>query len=123
MRVQLINAAGLEEAGVDGGGMFREVLSELIHTAFDPNRGFFRLAQDRSLYPNPGVGLIVEDFQKHYFFIGRLLGKVSLILIIQLSLLSIDFNTTSLMYICINYRPCLKTFWSIYLYQNFFFVS
>uniref|UniRef100_A0A6M2E0P6 Ubiquitin-protein ligase E3C n=1 Tax=Xenopsylla cheopis TaxID=163159 RepID=A0A6M2E0P6_XENCH len=75
MRVQLVNAAGLEEAGVDGGGMFREVLSELIHTAFDPNRGFFILAQDRSLYPNPGVSLIVEDFTKHYYFIGRLLGK------------------------------------------------
>lgn len=40
-RVQMINNIGLEEAGIDGGGVFREFLSELIKTAFDPNRGFF----------------------------------------------------------------------------------
>lgn len=31
----------MEEVGIDGGGVFREFLSELIKTAFDPNRGFF----------------------------------------------------------------------------------
>lgn len=30
LRVQLINQAGAEEAGVDGGGLFREFLSELL---------------------------------------------------------------------------------------------
>lgn len=40
-RVQMINNIGLEEVGIDGGGVFREFLSELIKTAFDPNRGFF----------------------------------------------------------------------------------
>ncbi|XP_072763602.1 ubiquitin-protein ligase E3C [Anoplolepis gracilipes] len=75
MRVQLINAAGLEEAGVDGGGLFREFLSELLKTSFDPNRGFFKLTKDNMLYPNPTVQLLVDDFPKHYFFIGRILGK------------------------------------------------
>lgn len=28
------------------------------------------------LYPNPSVGKIVENFHKHYYFIGRILGKV-----------------------------------------------
>jgi hypothetical protein len=41
MRVQLVNAAGLDEAGIDGGGIFREFLSELLKTGFDPNRGLF----------------------------------------------------------------------------------
>lgn len=41
VRVQLISSLGLDEAGIDGGGVFREFLSELIKTAFDPNRGFF----------------------------------------------------------------------------------
>lgn len=27
------------------------------------------------LYPNPSVGKIVEDYQRHYYFIGRILGK------------------------------------------------
>lgn len=75
MRVQLVNNAGLEEAGIDGGGLFREFLSELLMTSFDPNRGFFRLTKDNMLYPNPTVHLLVEDFPKHYYFIGRILGK------------------------------------------------
>lgn len=79
MRVQLVNEAGMDEAGVDGGGIFREFLSELLKTAFDPNRGFFRLTNDNLLYPNPSVHLLIEDFPKHYFFIGRMLGKVSAI--------------------------------------------
>ena len=30
LRVQLINAVGLDEAGIDGGGIFREFLNELL---------------------------------------------------------------------------------------------
>ncbi|XP_069702572.1 ubiquitin-protein ligase E3C isoform X1 [Periplaneta americana] len=75
MRVQLVNVVGMDEAGVDGGGVFREFLSELLKTAFDPNRGFFRLTKDHQLYPSPNVHLLVEDFPRHYYFIGRILGK------------------------------------------------
>ncbi|XP_008557305.1 ubiquitin-protein ligase E3C [Microplitis demolitor] len=75
MRVQFINTAGLDEPGVDGGGLFREFLSELLKTSFDPNRGFFRLTKDNMLYPNPKVHLLFDDFPKHYYFIGRMLGK------------------------------------------------
>nr|CAD7431264.1 unnamed protein product [Timema monikensis] len=75
MRVQLVNVAGLDEAGVDGGGVFREFLSELLKTCFDPNRGFFRITKDNMLHPNPSVHLIADNFPRHYFFIGRILGK------------------------------------------------
>ncbi|XP_058057066.1 ubiquitin-protein ligase E3C isoform X2 [Anopheles bellator] len=74
-RIEMVNSAGLREAGVDGGGVFREFLSELIKVAFDPHRGFFMITKDNMLYPNPSVGTIVEDFQRHYYFIGRILGK------------------------------------------------
>ena len=76
MRVTLTNAVGLDEAGIDGGGIFREFLSELLKTAFDPNRGFFSLTQENTLYPSPHIHVLEPDFQKHYFFIGRILGKV-----------------------------------------------
>ena len=76
MRVQMANFAGLDEAGIDGGGLFREFLSELLKTAFDPNRGFFKLTDDQQLYPNPNVALIESNFVPHYYFIGRMLGKV-----------------------------------------------
>lgn len=78
------SAAGLDEAGVDGGGLLREFLSELLKTAFDPNRGFFKITNDNMLYPNPYAHLIQQNFASHYFFIGRMLGKVSLILFIYL---------------------------------------
>eukprot|EP00090_Calanus_glacialis_P033719 TRINITY_DN5609_c0_g1_i7.p1 TRINITY_DN5609_c0_g1~~TRINITY_DN5609_c0_g1_i7.p1 ORF type:complete len:730 (-),score=261.08 TRINITY_DN5609_c0_g1_i7:104-2266(-) len=75
MRVQLVNAAGLDEAGIDGGGLFREFLSQLLKAAFDPNRGFFALTRDQMLYPNPTANQIHGDSTQHYFFIGRILGK------------------------------------------------
>ncbi|CAL4147386.1 unnamed protein product, partial [Meganyctiphanes norvegica] len=75
MRVRLMNAVGLDEAGIDGGGIFREFLSELLKTALDPTRGFFLMTRDNTLYPNSGSHLIAEDYQTHYYFIGRMLGK------------------------------------------------
>lgn len=75
IRIQLVSALGLEETGIDGGGVFREFLSETLKTAFDPNRGFFKVTNDGLLYPNPSIRLLVENSEKHYFFIGRLLGK------------------------------------------------
>ena len=77
MKIELINSAGMLEAGIDGGGLLREFLSELLKTCFDPIRGFFCLTADNYLYPNPGVAAVNPDFLDHYFFIGRMLGKVS----------------------------------------------
>ena len=56
LRVTLVNAQGLDEPGIDGGGVFREFLNELLKTGFDPNRGYFTTTQDGQLYPNPQVG-------------------------------------------------------------------
>ncbi|VDK57989.1 unnamed protein product [Gongylonema pulchrum] len=53
IRVRMVNWVGLEEAGVDGGGIFREFLSELLQTALDPSRGFFAATHEQLLYPNP----------------------------------------------------------------------
>ena len=78
MQVQLINFAGLDEAGIDGGGLFREFIAELLKTAFDPNRGFFKISNDNLLYPNPAALKLVENFTAHYFFLGRILAKVYL---------------------------------------------
>ncbi|CAH1243767.1 UBE3C [Branchiostoma lanceolatum] len=75
MRVNLVNFQGLEEAGIDGGGIFREFLHELLKAGFDPNRGFFQTTNDGQVYPNPASELLVEHYARHYYFLGRMLGK------------------------------------------------
>lgn len=75
LRVRMINAQGLEEAGVDGGGIFREFLSQLLKAGFDPNIGFFKSTHERLLYPNPQAAILAKDYLKHYHFLGRMLGK------------------------------------------------
>ena len=78
-----MNAAGLYEAGIDGGGLFREFTNEVLKAAFDPNRGFFKLTRDQNLYPNPNVDQIHENYVPHYYFIGRMLGKVRGVFILR----------------------------------------
>ncbi|XP_014775603.1 ubiquitin-protein ligase E3C [Octopus bimaculoides] len=75
LRVRLVNSAGIDEAGIDGGGLSREFLSELLKTGFDPNRGFFKYTNDKLLYPNPQAPALFENYTDHYYFLGRMLGK------------------------------------------------
>lgn len=84
VRVTMRNAAGLMEAGIDGGGVSREFLSELLKTGFDPNRGMFKYtgSDDKLLYPNPNVASVLENSAQHFYFLGRMLGKASVIEII-----------------------------------------
>lgn len=79
IRVHLLNAHGLDEAGIDGGGIFREFLNELLKSGFNPNQGFFKATNESLLYPNPAAEMLIGDsFTRHYYFLGRILGKVSL---------------------------------------------
>ncbi|KAA3677891.1 ubiquitin-protein ligase E3 C, partial [Paragonimus westermani] len=75
LRVRFLNQVGVEEVGVDGGGLSREFLSDIIRSGFDPTRGFFIYTTEKTLYPNPQAAAISEDYLKHYFFLGRILAK------------------------------------------------
>ncbi|KAK3747571.1 hypothetical protein QZH41_015811, partial [Actinostola sp. cb2023] len=75
VRVRLINEQGLEEAGIDGGGLFREFLNELLKAGFDPNIGFFKATNERLLYPNPEAKYCASNYLQHFHFLGRMLGK------------------------------------------------
>ncbi|XP_016016446.2 ubiquitin-protein ligase E3C isoform X5 [Rousettus aegyptiacus] len=76
VRVHLLNAHGLDEAGIDGGGVFREFLNELLKSGFNPNQGFFKTTNEGLLYPNPAAQMLVGDsFARHYYFLGTMLGK------------------------------------------------
>ncbi|KAG8138770.1 putative Ubiquitin-protein, partial [Naja naja] len=76
IRVHLLNAHGLDEAGIDGGGIFREFLNELLKSGFNPNQGFFKTTNEGLLYPNPAAQMLVGgSYARHYYFLGRMLGK------------------------------------------------
>uniref|UniRef100_A0A158PBS2 HECT-type E3 ubiquitin transferase n=1 Tax=Angiostrongylus cantonensis TaxID=6313 RepID=A0A158PBS2_ANGCA len=77
IRISMTNWVGLSEVGIDGGGIFREFLTELIRTGFDPDRGFFKYTHDRLLYPNPlSIQLYPDSYSEHFFFLGRVVAKL-----------------------------------------------
>ncbi|KAJ1444024.1 hypothetical protein B484DRAFT_389132, partial [Ochromonadaceae sp. CCMP2298] len=63
-----------EEAGIDAGGLFKDLLTDLSKT-FDPSYGLFKLTPQHLLYPNPSAGLLYADQESLFLFLGRLLGK------------------------------------------------
>jgi ubiquitin-protein ligase E3 C len=54
VRVKFIDAHGVAEEGIDGGGLFKEFLTDLIKETFMPSYGLFLEGEDRRLCPNPG---------------------------------------------------------------------
>ncbi|RHY25233.1 hypothetical protein DYB32_008441 [Aphanomyces invadans] len=60
MQITFINEQGLEEAGVDGGGVFKEYIDTLTKTAFSTELAFM---------------LDVDDAVAHFRFLGRVLAK------------------------------------------------
>eukprot|EP00741_Cyanophora_paradoxa_P023298 tig00000254_g22505.t1 len=75
LRVQFISELGLEEAGVDGGGLFKEFMTSLAKTAFDSQYALFKATPDRLLYPNPSSHLVSGEHLRQFEFLGRMLGK------------------------------------------------
>jgi ubiquitin-protein ligase E3 C len=39
LRIQYVNEAGLPEAGIDGGGLFKDFMEELLRQGFSPQVG------------------------------------------------------------------------------------
>ncbi|KAL6778575.1 hypothetical protein ACKKBF_B15340 [Auxenochlorella protothecoides x Auxenochlorella symbiontica] len=78
VRIQFISDLGFPEAGVDGGGLFKEFLEEVSKEGFDPGRGLFAVTSDQRLYPAPGAAALVPDAPRLLAFLGQLLGKALL---------------------------------------------
>ncbi|CAG8517471.1 9293_t:CDS:10 [Acaulospora colombiana] len=82
--IQFIDEFGMQEAGIDGGGLFKEFLTSLTRIAFDTNYGLFLSTKEQLLYPNPHgdassvnsiFDMCLETQLSYYEFIGRILGK------------------------------------------------
>lgn len=75
IRVRFINQQGLDEAGIDQDGVFKEFLEETIKRVFDPSLNLFKTTADNRLYPSP-ISYLNDNNHLHLFeFVGRMLGK------------------------------------------------
>ena len=76
IRINFVNEFGLPEAGVDGGGLFKDFLDCFIIAAFNPDCGLFQETPDHLLYPNPASASVVgPDHLRQFEFLGRMVGK------------------------------------------------
>ncbi|WVY92397.1 hypothetical protein V8G54_031485 [Vigna mungo] len=75
IRVAFVNEFGVEEAGIDGGGIFKDFMENITRAAFDVQYGLFKETADHLLYPNPGSGMIHEQHLQFFHFLGTLLAK------------------------------------------------
>ncbi|EGN93917.1 hypothetical protein SERLA73DRAFT_189041 [Serpula lacrymans var. lacrymans S7.3] len=75
IRIEFIDQFGEPEAGIDGGGVFKEFFTSLCKEVFDTNRGLWLATKKNELYPNPHSYATEPHSLNWYRFIGRILGK------------------------------------------------
>lgn len=74
IRVKFINDFGLDEAGIDQDGVFKEFLEDTIKRVFDPALNLFCSTSEQRLYPSP-TSRLHEDYLSLFNFVGKMLGK------------------------------------------------
>lgn len=74
IRVKFINEQGLDEAGIDQDGVFKEFLEETIARVFDPSLNLFKVTSEQKLYPS-STSYIQENHLLLFEFVGKMLGK------------------------------------------------
>ncbi|GLT58392.1 hypothetical protein SLA2020_312880 [Shorea laevis] len=75
IRVTFVNEFGAPEAGLDGGGIFRDFTDDITRAAFDLQYGLFKETSGHLLYPNPGSGMIDEQHLQFFHILGTFLAK------------------------------------------------
>jgi HECT-domain (ubiquitin-transferase) len=75
-RVKFVNQQGLDEAGIDQDGVFKEFLEETVKRVFDPGLGLFTTTagEEERLYPSP-LSIMTDNHLELLEFVGRMIGK------------------------------------------------
>ncbi|ORX47515.1 HECT-domain-containing protein [Hesseltinella vesiculosa] len=73
--ISFIDAFGLPESGIDGGGVFKEFLTSLGQEAFNAHYGLFAATPDQLLYPQPSQIAIDANQLANFTFLGMIIGK------------------------------------------------
>ncbi|KAF4074774.1 hypothetical protein AMELA_G00242980 [Ameiurus melas] len=75
IRVKFVNDLGVDEAGIDQDGVFKEFLEEIIKKVFNPALNLFKTTSgNERLYPSPTSSLH-ENHLQLFEFVGKMLGK------------------------------------------------
>merc|ERR1719422_1375513 len=74
IRERFVNMQGLDEAGIDQDGVFKEFLEETIKQVFDPQLNLFRITSEQKLYPS-STSQLQENHLLLFEFVGRMLAK------------------------------------------------
>jgi len=74
IRVRFVNMQGLDEAGIDQDGVFKEFLEETIKKVFDPGLNLFCSTSEERLYPSP-TSHITDNHLDLFEFVGKMIGK------------------------------------------------
>lgn len=75
-KVSFVDQHGIEEAGIDGGGLFKDFMESLVHEAFDPQLGLFLATADNRLYPNPNAQVAMGAALPALEFLGKVIGLI-----------------------------------------------
>lgn len=76
IRISFVNDFGENEAGIDGGGMFKEFLECIIKESTSPAMGLFQSTMDNKLYPSPiETGENANEKLRKMEFVGMMIGK------------------------------------------------
>lgn len=80
IQIEFVNHEGLVEAGIDGGGLFKEFINALAGQSFNPEYGLFKCTEQALLFPNPqaeSANPYAETIHhlQLFEFIGRMIGK------------------------------------------------
>uniref|UniRef100_A0A0N5B493 HECT-type E3 ubiquitin transferase n=1 Tax=Strongyloides papillosus TaxID=174720 RepID=A0A0N5B493_STREA len=74
IRVKFVNAQGLDEAGIDRDGVFKEFLELTLRQVFDPQLNLFHTTESNYIMPSP-TSYFHEDHLQLFLFVGKMLAK------------------------------------------------
>ncbi|XP_030752735.1 ubiquitin-protein ligase E3B isoform X2 [Sitophilus oryzae] len=112
IRVRFINEYGLDEAGIDQDGVFKEFLEESIKKVFDPALNLFKATSEERLYPS-SISHLQDNHLQLFEFTGRMLGKAiyeGIVVDVPFAsffLSQVSGQTAQAMYSCVDELPSL----------------
>lgn len=112
IRVRFINEQGLDEAGIDQDGVFKEFLEESIKRVFDPSLNLFKATSEERLYPSP-TSHVQDNHLQLFDFVGRMLGKAvyeGIVVDVPFAsffLSQVSGQTAQVLYSCVDELPSL----------------